>query len=68
MHEKDTGLCINFESQMETRQCSSQQAKVLGSSKEKFLMFLTGSVRARTHSEEWDIKLNVNRGWCKTNY
>lgn len=31
MYEKDTGLWIDFGSQMETRQRTSQQAKVLGS-------------------------------------
>lgn len=32
------------------------------------LMFLTGNVRVRTDSEQQDIKLNVSRGWNKTNY
>lgn len=40
---------------METRQLSSLQAKVLGSSEEKLLMFLTGNVRVRADSEQWDI-------------
>lgn len=50
---------------METRQCFSQQAKVLGGNEEKLLMFLTGNVRARIDSEQRDIKLNVNRGWLQ---
>lgn len=53
---------------METRQLSSLQAKVLGSSEEKLLMFLTSNVRVRADSEQQDIKLNVNRGWNSTNY
>jgi len=68
VHEKDAGLCINFESWVEARQWSSQQAKELGSSKEKLLMFLTGNVRVRTDSEQRDIKLNINRGWNRANY